>query len=328
MVGVVGPPGIGKSRIVSELSDKAAHRGMEVFTTYCEAHAGDIPFHAVARLLRAVFGVNGTDPDIARTRVRARLDTAAPDDLLLLDELLGIPDPATPAPDIDPDARRRRLTSLINTASLTRTTPTVYVIEDAHWIDDVSDSMLAEFISVIPQTPSLVVATYRPEYGGKLTRLPRSQTIALAPLDDSQTTALTTELLGSDSSIDGLAARIAGRAAGNPFFASTASGWWKRSPSIRRSCGTSTAPTRCTRTAAATSSSSCARRTSRTRGRRARSIALSHFFGQHGYLPDMVDLNNNINMHATFVAGRARRSRSKDNVKGLRAIDSRRRCRS
>jgi len=42
-----------------------------------------------------------------------------------------------PAPEIDPDARRRRLTGLINTASLNRTTPTLYVIEDAHWIDDV-----------------------------------------------------------------------------------------------------------------------------------------------------------------------------------------------
>ena len=94
IVGVVGPPGIGKSRIASELSAIAAHRGVEVFTTYCEAHAGDIPFHAVARLLRAVFGVTGTDPETARARVRARLDTAAPDDLLLLDDLLGIRDPA------------------------------------------------------------------------------------------------------------------------------------------------------------------------------------------------------------------------------------------
>ena len=32
-------------------------------------------------------------------------------------------------------------------------------------------------------------------------------------------------------------------------------------------------------------------------------IALSHFFGQHGYLPNYVDLANNINMHATFVLG-------------------------
>ena len=175
IVGVVGPPGIGKSRIASELSDLAAHRGVEVFTTYCEAHAGDIPFHAVARLLRAVFGVTGTDPGTARTRVRARLDTASTDDLLLLDDLLGIRDPETSAPEIDPDARRRRLTSLINTASLSRATPTVYVVEDAHWIDDVSDSMLADFTAVIPQTPSLVVITYRPEYRGELTRLPRSR---------------------------------------------------------------------------------------------------------------------------------------------------------
>ena len=49
-------------------------------------------------------------------------------------------------------------------------------------------------------------------------------------------------------------------------------------------------------------------------------IALSHFFGQHGYLPDYVDLKNNINMHATFVLG-GPGVKHKDNVKGLRAID-------
>ena len=49
-------------------------------------------------------------------------------------------------------------------------------------------------------------------------------------------------------------------------------------------------------------------------------IALSHFFGQHGYLPDTVDLKNNINMHATFVVG-GPVIKHKDKVKGLRAID-------
>ena len=46
--------------------------------------------------------------------------------------------------------------------------PAVYVIEDAHWIDEVSESMLADFLTVIPQTPSLVLITYRPEYQGAL----------------------------------------------------------------------------------------------------------------------------------------------------------------
>ena len=54
---------------------------------------------------------------------------------------------------------------------------------------------------------------------GALTRVHGAQTIALAPLDDSDTTALLGELLGSDPSVGELAAVIAERAAGNPFFA-------------------------------------------------------------------------------------------------------------
>ena len=94
--------------------------------------------------------------------------TPTPRIWLLFDDLLGIADPNTPLPRIDPDARRRRLTALVNAASLARETPAVYVVEDAHWIDEVSESMLADFLTVIPQTPSLVLVTYRPEYRGAL----------------------------------------------------------------------------------------------------------------------------------------------------------------
>jgi predicted ATPase len=122
-------------------------------------------------------------------------------------------------PKIDPDARRRRLTALVNAASLARTEPAVFVIEDAHWIDEVSESMLAEFLTVIPQTPSLVLVTYRPEYRGALSRVAGAQTIALAPLSDSEIAALVSGLLGPDHLVGALDQRIAGRAAGNPFFA-------------------------------------------------------------------------------------------------------------
>ncbi len=139
---------------------------------------------------------------------------------MLFDDLLGIADPNTALPAIDPDARRRRLTALVNAASLARETPAVYVVEDAHWIDEVSESMLAEFLTVIAQTPSLVLVTYRPEYRGALSQVAGAHTVALAPLSDSETTALVSELLGSDPSVRGLGEQvIAERAAGNPFFA-------------------------------------------------------------------------------------------------------------
>src|SRR5271166_6568708 len=219
VVGVVGPPGIGKSRLVREVAAMAAGRKVEVFSAYCESHASDVPFHVVARLLRAAFGVGDLDAQASRDRVRDRLPGADPEDLALFDDLLGIADPEAELPHIDPDARRRRLTALVNAASLARKTPAVYVVEEAHWIDEVSESMLAEFFTVIPQTPSLVLVTYRPEYRGALSQAGGAQTIALAPLSDSETAALVCELLGSDPSVGGVITMITEKTAGNPFFA-------------------------------------------------------------------------------------------------------------
>src|ERR1700758_1290358 len=70
VVGVVGSPGIGKSRLAREVTAKAAARGVEVFTAFCESHASDIPFYVVARLLRAATGVRGLDNAAARAAVR------------------------------------------------------------------------------------------------------------------------------------------------------------------------------------------------------------------------------------------------------------------
>jgi predicted ATPase len=190
-----------------------------MFTAFCESHESQVPSHAVARLLRATTGVDGLDTPTARDRVRDGVPDAEPEDLLLLDDLLGIADPDVELPKIDPDARRRRLSALVSAASLARETPAVYVVEDAHWIDEVSESMLAEFFSVIPQTSALVLVTYRSEDQGALARLRGAHTIALGPLSDPETAALVSQLVGKDPTVGGLAQTIADRAAGNPFFA-------------------------------------------------------------------------------------------------------------
>ena len=220
VVGVVGPAGIGKSRVAREAAALATARGVEVFWTFCESHARDVPFYAVTRLLRAGGGVADLDGEAARAQLRTLVPADAdPQDLLLLNDLLGIANPDMPLPQIDPDARRRRLTALVNATTLARTDPALYIIEDAHWIDAVSESMLADFLTVIPRAPSMVLITARPEYQGALTRVHGAQTIALAPLGDSDTAALLGELMGPDPSVGDLAAIITDRAAGNPFFA-------------------------------------------------------------------------------------------------------------
>jgi class 3 adenylate cyclase len=89
VVGVVGSPGIGKSRLVREVAAMARRRGVEVFTAFCESHTSQVPFHAVARLLRAVTGVEGLGPDAARGRIRTQAGDAEPEDLVLFDDPAG-----------------------------------------------------------------------------------------------------------------------------------------------------------------------------------------------------------------------------------------------
>src|SRR5262249_49425587 len=153
-----GPAGIGKTRLVREVVQLAKSRRVSVYYTFCDSRATDIPFRAMTRLLRAVAQVRGLDNEAARARVRAPgPPDADPQDLLLLDDLLGIADSDAELPKIDPHARRRRLTAVINAFQLACAEPAVFVVEDVHWIDEASESMLTDFLTVIPQTPSLVL---------------------------------------------------------------------------------------------------------------------------------------------------------------------------
>jgi predicted ATPase len=136
------------------------------------------------------------------------------------------------------------LTALTNTANLARTEPVVYVMEDVHWIDEVSESLMADVLAVTAQTPTMVVITYRPEYQGALSRVHGAQTIALTPLTDSETSSLIGELLGPDPSVGGLASTVVSRFGGNPFFAEE---WCASSPSGACSTVSVVAPSACGR---------------------------------------------------------------------------------
>ena len=214
---VVGPPGIGKSRMVAETAALAARRGAQVCSAYCESHTSDVPFQFGARLFRSTWGVDGLDDEAAREVTRRRVPDGHADDVVLLYDQLGIR--AEPLPDIAPDARRRRLIALVNASMVARRKPALFIFEDVHWIDPMSESLLAEFLPIIPRTNVLVLITYRPEYAGPLSRVPGAQAISLGPLDDAQMTGLVAELLGADPSVTALSNRVTERASGNPFFA-------------------------------------------------------------------------------------------------------------
>ena len=98
VVGIVGPPGIGKSRLTREVAAMANRRGVDVFATFCESHTTQVPFHVIARLMRSATGVESIDPVAARALIEAdAFADADPEDVTLYEDLLGIADPETRA---------------------------------------------------------------------------------------------------------------------------------------------------------------------------------------------------------------------------------------
>ncbi|OMC33967.1 adenylyl cyclase [Mycobacterium sp. GA-1841] len=220
-VGVIGEPGLGKSRLVSHFAAAAERQGARVVVARGEAHASVLAFRMLSLLLRGMFGVDGLSPDLARTRTieqfDGRLAAHLPDSGVLF-EAMGIGDAGTPDTGVALEGRRRRLVALMATAVRMSSVPTVFVLEDVHWIDAPSDEVLADFVTEIGDVATAtVVATYRPEYHGSL-RSDRSATIRLHPLKAPVAARLVGHLLGDDPSLSGLAARIAAVAVGNPYF--------------------------------------------------------------------------------------------------------------
>jgi adenylate cyclase len=221
LAGIVGPPGLGKSRLLQEFTAIAASEGADIVVGRCEAHTSTLAFRALSRLLRAMFKVDGLSASEAReqtsTQCRGLLRPHSADAQILF-EAMGIADTTAPHLEVSAEARRRRLIEILADAVRVRSTPTVFALEDAHWIDQPSDDVLADFASTLDGTTSMFVMTYRPEFRGAL-RNRSNKTVTLQPLTESTSVRLVRQLLGGDQSLGGLGERIAAAVAGNPFFA-------------------------------------------------------------------------------------------------------------
>jgi class 3 adenylate cyclase/tetratricopeptide (TPR) repeat protein len=223
-VGVVAEPGIGKSRLYHEFAQRCRGEGLEIFEAQGQAHGKSIPFMPILQMLRAFYGIDDQDPEqLAREKIAGRsllLDPAFADDLPLIFDFLGVPDPDRPVPRMDPEVRQRALADFLCrlVGNPARRKVLVLVIEDLHWIDGGSQAMLEGLVEGMEGTPTLVLVNYRPEHQPAWAGSPRYETIELQPLDRGDTVKLLRDLAGADPSLDGIDEPIHERTGGNPFF--------------------------------------------------------------------------------------------------------------
>ena len=216
LVTVVGSPGVGKTRLALELAHAAADQA-RVVEGRCEPSGEGITLLPVAEVLRSLADVGEADPgELVREKLGA-LVAEDPDRERLIGPLAGVLGIAAGASAQETFWALRRCLE-----QLARHRPIVIVLDDLHWGQPMFLDLVEHLIEWVSDAPVLLLALARPELREVREALtsPRraSEVIELAPLDERQSEALVSGLLGGVRLPSELAQRILASSEGNPLF--------------------------------------------------------------------------------------------------------------
>ena len=224
VVALVGEPGVGKSRLVWELTHSRRVHDWLVLGTASLSHGQATPYLPVIELLRAYFHIEDRDSaQSIRERVTGKvlaldraLESSLPALLALLDAL--------PEDEqwtvLDVTQRRQRTLDALRRLVLreSQVQPVLLVFEDVHWIDGETQSVLDALIEGLAPAGVLLLLTFRPEYEHRWASRTSVTQLRLDPLPGESTRELLDALLGGHTTLDALKALLAERTSGNPLF--------------------------------------------------------------------------------------------------------------
>jgi class 3 adenylate cyclase/tetratricopeptide (TPR) repeat protein len=229
LVTLVGVPGIGKSRLVYELS-RAIDAAPELITWRqgrSLPYGDGATYWALAEMAKAQAGILETDaPEEAERKLAetvSSLVTADPEAVLEnLRPLVGLGGERESQPNGDRRAERFAAWRQFFEA-LAEQRPAVLVFEDLHWAGDDLLDFVDHLIDWGGDVPLLVACTARPELlerrpgwgGGK----PNALTLSISPLSDDETARLLVSLLDRAVLPVELQTMLLTRAGGNPLYA-------------------------------------------------------------------------------------------------------------
>ncbi len=219
LITMLGPPGVGKSRLTAEFTERIAARGGRVVRGRCLPYRERSAYGAFAMQIKELAGIfDSDDVEVATGKLRALVERlvgkeeaeAVAGHIAIL---LGLETKAT-APDRDSLFQSVRI--FIEAGA--RDEATAFVFEDIHWADQALLDLIELLAARLHDLPVLLLTLARPElldtrpgWGGGLLAY---NALPLEPLGGSNAAALALHLLGADTK----AAHVAEAAEGNPLF--------------------------------------------------------------------------------------------------------------
>ena len=224
VVGLVAEPGIGKTRLISELRASLSGESLTMVEGRCVSYSQSVPWVPILDIVRAVCRIReDEDPVAVAEKVdRHVAELGIEDDAAaFVLNLLGLPEAQSRLARLSSESLRARTLDALLALLLTvaRREPTVVIVEDLHWIDRASEDLLALLMEAAPTTSIVLIASWRPSYDARWLRGPHTSRITVPPLVDVEALEIARAALAGDGPPDeGLVATVIERAEGNPFF--------------------------------------------------------------------------------------------------------------
>jgi class 3 adenylate cyclase/predicted ATPase len=229
IVGVMGEPGVGKSRLFYEFT-VLSRRGCLVLETFSVSHGKAYPYLPLIDLLKNYFQISLQDDERkVQEKVAGKvlvLDRALEDTLPYLFALLGVAEPTSPLQQMDPQFRKRRTFEAIKRLLVRESVnqPLLLLFEDLYWLDTETQAFLNVLSESLATARILLLVNYRPEYRHEWGSKTFYTQLRLDPLGQADAEEMLTGLLEEKAGalraapLSDLKRFILEKTEGNPFF--------------------------------------------------------------------------------------------------------------
>jgi class 3 adenylate cyclase/tetratricopeptide (TPR) repeat protein len=224
VVGIVGEPGIGKSRLLYEFHKSLEGKRIVWLEGHCVAYGQNAPYLPVLEILRAGFQIEDGDTVLQlREKLRQglrQLDPSFEGLLPYLAELFSLPIEDDTLAQLHPHLKQWKTFEALRAMTMagSQRRPHVIVIEDLHWLDKASEEYLTFLIESLAGMPVLLLTAHRPGYAVRWAAKTYYTQIALDRLTRQAVDELLNVLLGADVWMAPLKQLLRERTEGNPFF--------------------------------------------------------------------------------------------------------------
>ena len=223
-VGIVGEPGIGKSRLLNEFRQQLGDGRVTWLEGRCVSYGTGMPYLLMLDLLRNNCGIVETDtPEEMTEKVRSGLQRVGLDpeqDSPVLLHLLGIKDVGARPMLSSPETLKAKTFEVFRQIciKLNEKRPLILVLEDLHWIDKVSEEFLGFLAENLTDARLLMLTTYRPGYHPPWIHQSYAGQMPLQPLSLDDSLQVVRSVLLAEPRIEMVTEDIVAKADGNPFF--------------------------------------------------------------------------------------------------------------